>query len=834
MNCSRSWGWAHRGALGLLCLVVGLAAGCASVESASHADRMAALAKEKDQRKLYGYATNERLHEDVRDAAFKRLTRADLLYLIVQNKEEWPDRRKAALGKIGDDAVLYRVAADGQFEREFRHQAVESLKGNEALARLAMDGSIDESVREVSLKRIHDDEMLLKVAQSPGAGRALRVVAIKRIAGDEIRAEALRVSDLPEAELLNVLRRIADEDVLGAVMVDSRVPPMLRQEAAQRVSDEDILVEYAVDSTVPMEDRQRAALRLYSSEACERGLRDGHFPESVQLQLAEHIAGDAVRVRLLNAGDLFSSVKRKLAEGIGDSVALAGVLGDRRLDDSVRQLAADSLKRDVNLLRSTFRQSRDLQGAVMALERLPSEATANTEDQRRILEWFKVAENSGRADARAAMNLFAGRMTMDGARWYVAEVGPHVPEDLRAECLGRIGDTNLLCKAALRRGDSLKVRAAAIEALETKHFDLHRLLGAGSDTMSRILVLQHLPKKEVKSPGIQRRLVEWFMGFGNSEDELDARSRLIGLLAPEAEVDGEGIQKKIAQTLVARDSTALRRAARMLVVDPGVVEGLVCQEYGLNSGVAEWAVGLIAGDAWLARAAERATNPDVLYRVAARTDREDVLSRIVQGNGPASLRAATAKRLGKDSERLLQTLAEGAEAGVADGALAALERIDAEVATAVKERRAAAERARELDRQSMLDKRDREDQATLTKEETELRNKADSVLAEEYGRLKVLADIRTCKAWGRLQEQGKWVLNQEMSFPGHVTAIKKHWFRADELWMDIESPSERYRMYAKTSDLNGADVGSRVRVAGRFVAADSSEVKLKKAIVSWK
>ena len=834
-NCSRD-SRAARGrwiALGLLCAATVWMAGCASVDSASHAERMAALAKVKDERTLYEYAMDRQRHEDVRDAAFNRLTRSDLLFLIVQDKGGTPERRKAALGKIKDDDVLYRVAADGQFEREYRQRAVEGLKRDEPLARLAMDASFDAGLRETALKRIRDDELLLKVAQSPGAGTVLRTLALRRLSGDEARAEALRISDLPVADLMNVLKRIADEDVLGQVMADSQIGSALRQEAAQRVSTEDILVEYVVDSTVPVADRAWTARRLYSSEACERGLLDGQLPEETQLMLADHISGDDVRVRLLNASGVATSVKRRLAEGIGDSEALAGVLGDRRLDSSVRQLAADSLKRDVNRLAATFRKSRDLRGAVLALERLPREATANPEDQRLILGWFKEAEKSGGSDSGAAMALLVERMTMDGARWYVAEVGPHVPEDLRIKCAEQIGNTNLLCKAALRRGDSLKVREAAIKALSAKKFDLHRLLGTGSDTMTRILVLQHLPAAEVRSPNIQRRLVEWFMRFGDTSDELDARARLVGLLAPETEVDGEAIQRKIAQTLVARDSPALRRCARALVVDPEVVEEVVCQKYGLNSSVAEWAVDLISGDTWLGRVAERATNPDVLFRVAARTDSEEVLARIVEGGGPPALRAATAKRLGKQSERLLESLAEGHEVGVAEGALAALEHFNAPMATMVRERWATAERERELERQSHVATRANEDRATLARAEEELRGQADRVLGAEYGRLKVLADIKTCRSWGRLQDQGKWVMNQEISFPGRVTAIKTHWFRADELWMDVDCPGDRYRVYAKTSDLKGADVGKRVRVSGRFVEADSSEVKLKKSLVSY-
>ena len=820
-----------------LTVLVALAgAGCASVESTSHEERMAALSRVKDERVLFGYATDERLREDVRTAAFERLTRPDLLYKIAQDKERTSEMRRAALRKIRDDGVLFRVAADGEFEREYRAAAIDGVRDGGVLGRIAMDGSIGEGLRARALKRIGEDAVLAEIAQNPGAGESLRVAALRRIRGDGALASVLPCTGLPAAELSNALRRIANEDVLGEVMADSRVAPVLRQEAAKRVSDEELLVEYAVDATVAVEEREWVAQRLYSPESCERALLEGGFGADTQIVLAEHITEDAARVRLLRSGGIYDEVKKRLAENIGDGDELADVVGDPQLGADVRAMAAEQLRRDSRRLVAVFRKSRDLLGAALALERLPSEATASGEDQRRLLGCFKEAEKSGRRDRDRLMALFAGRICSDAGLWHVAELGARVPVSVRVECLGRISDTNLLRKAALRKGDSQEVRAAALRALDEKGGDLQNILRAAQDATTRILVLQHLPAEKVRAPGVQKRLVQWFEQFGESADDMDSRVRLIGLLAPEAEVDGERIQRAIAQTLAVRDSPELRRLVRPLLVNPEAVDALVCGEFGRNVPAAEWAVGLIVGEAWLERAAERAMDPEVLLRLLARMEREDSICKIAERTvNEAAVRAAAVSRLGKGAEELLRKIAEreGAdEAGVAAAALAALERANSPVAIGVREQRMAAEREREEKRRVADNERQRADEEALRHEREDAWRRSEGVLSEKGRIFRVQADVRLCQIWGRLEAEGKIIKPREMSLPGIVTKTETHWVAADELWMTVDCEGMKYSVYAKTSDLNGATPGTHVWVRGDFSGADDLEVRLKSAVVN--
>lgn len=819
----------------LTAAVVGVAAGCASVQSASHEERMAALSRVKDERTLFGYALDGRLKEDVRTAAFERLTRADLLYKIAQDKGQTPEMRRGALRKIRDDGVLFRVAADGAFEKEYREVAVDGVRDAGMLGRIAMDASFGDVLRARALKRIGADSVLAEIVLNPGAGGALRVAALRRVRGDEALASVLSCKGLPEAELRNALRRIADEGVLGEVMADSRVAPSLRQEAAQRVSDEELLVEYAVDATVAVEEREWVAQRLYSPEGCERALLEGGFGAETQAMLAEHVTEDTARVRLLRSAGIADEVRRRLAENIGDGDELVGVVGDRRLGVDVRALAAEQLRRDSRRLAAVFRESRDLQGAALALERLPAEATAGEGDQRRLLGWFKEAEKSGRSDRERLMELIAGRMRTDAGLWHAAELGTRVPVAVRADSLGRISDTNLLRKAVLRKGDSQKVRAAAIRALDAKGVDLQDLLRAAPDAATRILVLQHLPREQVRAPGVQQRLVEWFARFGESSDDMDSRERLIGLFAPEAEVDGEAIQRGIAQTLAARDSPELRRLVRPLLVDPEAVEALVCEEFGRNVPAAEWAVELIVGEAWLGRAAERAMEPEVLLRLLARMEREDAMAKIAERpDNEAAVRAAAARRLGKRSAETLRELAEREgerEVGMATAALTALERVDQNAATEVRERHAAAERERDEKRRAAEEERRRSDEEALGRERDDAWRRSEEAMGDEGREFRVQADVRLCQVWGRLEAQGKIIKPREVSLPGIVTKTETHWFSADELWMKVDCGGVTYSVYAKTFDLDGAAPGKRVWVRGDFVGADDREARLKKATV---
>ena len=380
------------------------------------------------------------------------------------------------------------------------------------------------------------------------------------------------------------------------------------------------------------------------------------------------------------------------------------------------------------------------------------------------------------------------------------------------------------------------MRAAALRALDAKGCDLQDILRAAPDATTRILVLQHLPVEKVRAPGVQKRLVEWFRQFGESTDDMDSRVRLIGLLAPEAEVDGEIIQRGIAQTLAVRDSPELRRLVRPLLVDPEAVNALVCGEFGRNVSAAEWAVGLIVGEAWLDRAAERAMDSEVLLRLLARMEREDSIGKIAErGANEAAVRAAAVRRLGKGSEALLRKLAEreGAdEAGVAAAALAALERANSHVAIEVKEQRAAAEREREEKRKVADNERQRADEEALTREREEAWRRSEGALSEEGRVFRVQADIRLCQILGRLEAEGKIIKPREMSLPGIVTKTETHWVAADELWMTVDCEGMKYSVYAKTLDLNGARPGKHVWVRGDFAGADDLEVRLKSAVVN--
>ena len=826
--CSLFQKWVESWVLFLLVLEI---AGCASVESASHADRMNALSKVQDEKRLFGYVLDPKMHEDVRTAAFERLSRSDLLYRLVEDERVDAALRMAALAKLRDENLLFRIAAEQKFQRTVREEAMNRIQDDDLLAQIALDASFPDSFKEKAIARMADDSNLLDVVQSVSLGEALRIHALRKLSEDETRAAALRTTGIPLEEKRTVLRKITDEDVLGGILVDSRVDAMLREEAAQCVSSEETLVSYAVDATVPEEGRNRAARRLYSPVACERALREGRLAEDIQFQLAEHVTDDAARVRLIATSSVALPVRCKLVRDIGNADVLAEMACSARFLETIRMTAAEALKQDERRLLEIFRKSRDLQGALLGIAGLSFKATANPEDQKRILRWFKATETSGRKDVIEQQAMLAERMKEDASLWYVAEIARRVSEPLRMQCIARVSNTQLLCRAAMRKGDSMRVRAAAIDALAKRGFDLHRLLRVQGDAMSRILVLQRLPRKEVQSDGVQRKLLDWFSQFGETKNEMDARACLIGLLSPEANVDDEVIQEKIAKTLLARDSETLRRQVRLLLVEPSVIAALVCEDYGSNPDVAEWAVDLIAGDAWIGRMMERTQNTKILCRLLSRVEREEVMAEVALGTAPAALRVVAIQHLGSQSAETLHRLAAGNEAGVVDAAIAALDHIDASAAAVFRKQREAQERQKKEQREAYLAGRQARDAKAHAQDENELVGKVDDALRGAYQNLHVRADVNTCKAWGRLQEKGTWVRNRDMRLPGVVTRVETHWFRADELWMDVELDGENYRVHARVEELNGAKDGSRVWVSGRFVHANEQSVDLKKCVV---
>ena len=86
-----------------------LLAGCATVNSSTRADRLAAVASLSSQEDLYR-AVHETRYRDARDAAARRVTRPDLCARLATRSDLSADVRAEIVGRVTDPAALAGIA----------------------------------------------------------------------------------------------------------------------------------------------------------------------------------------------------------------------------------------------------------------------------------------------------------------------------------------------------------------------------------------------------------------------------------------------------------------------------------------------------------------------------------------------------------------------------------------------------------------------------------------------------------------------------------------------------------------------------------------------------
>lgn len=335
---------------------------------------------------------------------------------------------------------------------------------------------------------------------------------------------------------------------------------------------------------------------------------------------------------------------------------------------------------------------------------------------------------------------------------------------------------------------------------------------------------------------------DWlYQNQGGLEQYAAAKKKELGVAESAVRVPGgagandtRASQLKIAQMLAANDSKALREKARLVLVDEEAILSLICSPRGSGADLAEWAVGLKLPQKALEVAVGSAATQEAAFSLLARLASPQSLEQIARGYLPAAVRAAAVSRLGAGSERALMGLARDKNAGVRELALVALERTAPEAALAIRAKFAAAARAEEEQRQIALQERDAQDKLDCKLAEDASRTRLDHELQSLWQDLLVQADIRTCRDWGRLQKSGTRVKKRTVCFSGTVDKVKKHWFSKDELWVNVECRGAHYQVYAQVPSAKGIDEKKHVWVKGIFIEADSSEVKLKKAVVTLK
>lgn len=394
---------------------------------------------------------------------------------------------------------------------------------------------------------------------------------------------------------------------------------------------------------------------------------------SVAVFVAAVLCGGCATVNSERAADRMAAVR-----AISDEDALYEALDETSFAD-VRVEAVRRLSREDLLVRAAWRG--DLTDAVRedAIRRIRSE------DE---LSRFVVSSGFGEALRRTAL---AG--IVDQARLCGFATNAAVPLALRRSALDRMDDPALaesllalrpppedwvceravslaadpavLRETALRTDLPDSVRSAAAERIQDPD-GLLRLFLESTDALPALRAIRGLPAPAFGTPAARTRALSLLDGLPGDGDAAQVLPLLDGVPALEA----PGRQKRIADALLAADSSALRRFAQDNLFDSEAVERIALEG---SDDLSVWALSLRPGEDAAARIAAGAKSVAAQCRALSLVSSRPKIEDVARRGRSRAVRLAAIDRLGGESRDVLAALAEDADAVVRTRALARLQ-----------------------------------------------------------------------------------------------------------------------------------------------------------------
>lgn len=551
---------------------------------------------------------------------------------------------------------------------------------------------------------------------------------------------------------------------------------------------------------------------------------------SVAVFVAAVLCGGCATVNSERAADRMAAVR-----AISDEDALYEALDETSFAD-VRVEAVRRLSREDLLVRAAWRG--DLTDAVRedAIRRIRSE------DE---LSRFVVSSGFGEALRRTAL---AG--IVDQARLCGFATNAAVPLALRRSALDRMDDpalaesllalrpppedwicrraVSLVADSAVLRETALRtdmpgdVRSAAAERVQDSD-DLLRLFLESTDALPALRAIRGLPAPAFGTAAARPRALSLLDGLPGDGDAAQVLPLLDGVPALEA----PGRQKRIADALLAADSSALRRFAQDNLFDSEAVERIALEG---SDDLSVWALSLRPGEDAAARIAAGAKSVAAQCRalslVGSRTKIEDIARR---GRSRA-VRLAAIDRLGQESRDVLAALSEDDDATVRTRALARLQNA---VGTGDEEIGRLRERDEERRRRAERERADAERKAAAEERE-----------AEQAFRRKVLGALGGSQIEGfhrylAVREKAGLRDERTFSFTGQIEEISRG-AGADILdsrrRVILAVRDESGRRFPVTIDLSvslsaSVDIGDVATFAGTFRSGDANQAHLVRGVL---
>ena len=614
-----------------------LLAGCATVNSSTRADRLAAVASISSQDDLYR-AVHETRYRDARDAAARRVTRPDLCARLATRSDLSADVRTEIVGRVSDPDALARIAADPDTPEEIRAVAVGRIDDSAVLLGLLRTETIPEAIRRAALVRIGDDEKawisLLRAKPAPDAW--VLDEAVGRVASPAALAAFAARREMPAAPRRAALVKISDPDAMVRIASLRGDDRELRTAAMKRIGKDEAGWMKLLEAEPRLEDWvQEAALPHVSDLALLSAvLADRERPASVRLLAAERVEDPAaLAVVVSDRGDV-EEIRRAALARIKDAATCTALLrAEPRLEDWI--LRAALVRTDDAGLTAAFLVDRDASAAVRI-------AAASRVEDPAVLASVVESRDDEEDVRRAAL----ARIEDEGTAMRLLEADPALEDWVAEHAVARVESPAGLAAVLLRTRLPDSVRKAAAERLGPA--ERRRAFLESTDDLAAAATFDAMDAEALAAPEAQKRLLSLF----RAGKDPALRERAMLSLKPGTDLGSAADQKRIAEILLACDSAEARDFAGRTITASEAIR-LVVTEGGAS--LREWALARATPDMAEEIALEDDASLEARTAALAKVTDPERLARIVKGKADDSIRIAALTRVTDDG--VLRTLA---------------------------------------------------------------------------------------------------------------------------------------------------------------------------------
>ena len=332
--------------------LLGVVAGCVSVNSEKFEDRLSALKGITEEEDLFD-AIEETQYNDIRNLAASRIRREDLSLRLLKRDDLLETVRTALVKNVKDETELSALVLDQDLPLACRKAALGAIEDNSHfLTFLQVTPPLEDWIREKAIPRVSDQPTLISIFRDKNSTVFIRKLALERIGKEE--------------DVLPVIMDRSDDDELRRMAVEK-----IYTEASARV---------ILDKSPILEEW-----------ACMRAISLVSDPEKLSEVFLDRQFYDQVR---LTAGDKISSSRKMQELFLASTDDLAARLSLRKMD-KVGVHEEKFQQRLLKLFRSTSNSSL-MYEAWRYLD--PKTDFCLENDQRRIVAILKIGANESDVD----------------------------------------------------------------------------------------------------------------------------------------------------------------------------------------------------------------------------------------------------------------------------------------------------------------------------------------------------------------------------------------------------------------------------------------------------